>query len=92
MPVPVRHQTVLSPRTARRYMLGTELTDSLRRHIVWERQYKHSTANAVLKRRHQSNDIATLKQHPEPVFMEKKTDGENDNGSNRFNMDVDSGE
>jgi hypothetical protein len=69
-----------------------ELTDSLRRHIVWERQYKHSTANAVLKRTQKSNDIASLQQDPEPVFMmEKKTDGENGNGSIRFNMDVDSG-
>jgi hypothetical protein len=34
-------------------MLQTELTESLRKHLLWERQQKNATNNAVLKR-HQS--------------------------------------
>ncbi|TIC97526.1 Uncharacterized protein CH35J_006555 [Colletotrichum higginsianum] len=54
-------QNVMSPRTTRRKMLATELTESLRRNLLWERQQKSSTANAVLKRRHTSHDKANLK-------------------------------
>jgi hypothetical protein len=54
-------QAALSPRTTRRNMLATELTESLRRHLLWERQQKSSTSNAVLKRRHTSHDVASLK-------------------------------
>lgn len=65
------HQAALSPRTTRRNMLATELTESLRRHLLWERQHKSSTANAVLKRRHTSHDVANLKQYPEKSYMGK---------------------
>jgi hypothetical protein len=34
-----------SPRTTRRNMLATELTESLRRHLLWERQQKSATAS-----------------------------------------------
>lgn len=47
------HPPALSPRTTRRNMLQTELTESLRKHLLWERQQKNATNNAVLKR-HQS--------------------------------------
>ncbi len=40
-----------SPRTTRRNMLSTELTESLRKHILWERQVKRQTSNAILKRK-----------------------------------------
>lgn len=63
------HQMALSPRTTRRNMLATELTVSLRQHLLWERQQKSQTANAVLKRRHTSHDVANLKQYPEQVHM-----------------------
>ncbi|KAI5917372.1 hypothetical protein F4810DRAFT_48056 [Camillea tinctor] len=67
-----RHtQAALSPRTTRRNMLATELTESLRRQLLWERQQKTSTANAVLKRRHTSHDVANLKQYPEKAYMNK---------------------
>ncbi|KAK6083736.1 hypothetical protein SCUP234_03595 [Seiridium cupressi] len=66
------HQAALSPRTTRRNMLATELTESLRRHLLWERQHKSSTANAVLKRRHTSHDVANLKQYPEKSYMGKE--------------------
>ncbi|EXM14958.1 hypothetical protein V3481_019351 [Fusarium oxysporum f. sp. vasinfectum] len=67
-------QAALSPRTTRRNMLATELTESLRRHLLWERQQKSSTANAVLKRRHTSHDVANLKQYPEKPCMKKSED------------------
>lgn len=67
-------QATLSPRTTRRNMLATELTESLRRHLLWERQQKSSTANAVLKRRHTSHDVANLKQFPERACLKKSED------------------
>lgn len=63
------HQLALSPRTTRRNMLSTELTASLRRHLLWERQQKNQTAAAVLKRRHTAHDVANLKQYPEKVYL-----------------------
>ena len=58
------HPPALSPRTTRRNMLSTELTESLRKHLLWERQQKSTTANAVLKRRHTAHDMANLKNFP----------------------------
>ena len=63
------HQAALSPRTTRRQMLATELTPSLRRNLLWERQQKNQTASAVLKRRHTAHDVAHLKQYPERAHM-----------------------
>jgi len=60
----ISHQTMSSPKTTRRNMLATELTESLRRHLLWERSQKNATLNAVLKRRHTSHDVANLKQYP----------------------------
>jgi hypothetical protein len=70
----IQPQTALSPRTTRRNMLATELTESLRHHLLWERQQKSSTANAVLKRRHTSHDVANLKQYPEKPCLKKSED------------------
>jgi len=64
------HQAALSPKTTRRNMLATELTASLRRHLLWERQQKNQTAAAVLKRRHTAHDVANLKQYPEKAHMD----------------------
>ncbi|KAH0545217.1 hypothetical protein FGG08_000671 [Glutinoglossum americanum] len=58
------HPPTLSPRTTRRNMLATELTESLRRHLLWERQQKNTTASAVLKRRHTSHDVTNLQEYP----------------------------
>lgn len=55
-----------SPRTTRRNMLATELTESLRRHLLWERQQKSATANAFLKRRHTTHDVKNLQEYPGP--------------------------
>jgi hypothetical protein len=63
------HQLALSPKTTRRNMLANELTVSLRHQLLWERQQKTQTANAVLKRRHTAHDVANLKQYPEKVHI-----------------------
>ena len=56
-----------SPRTTRRNMLATELTESLRRHLLWERQQKSATANAFLKRRHTAHEnMANIQEYPGP--------------------------
>jgi hypothetical protein len=73
------HQAALSPKTTRRNMLQTELTASLRRHLLWERQQKNQTATAVLKRRHTAHDVSNLKQYPEKVHL--GTDDKDNYGS-----------
>lgn len=45
-----------SLRTTRRNVLTIELTNSLRNHLLGERQCKSSTVNVVLKRRHGMRD------------------------------------
>ncbi|GJC89519.1 uncharacterized protein ColLi_12357 [Colletotrichum liriopes] len=60
------------PLTNRRNMLATELTESLRRNLLWERKQKSSTANAMLKRRHTFHDVANLKQYPEKVCLKNE--------------------
>lgn len=64
--MPSYHQTAHSPRTTRRNMLATELTESLRRHLLWERQQKTTTVNAGFKRRHTAHDMANLQEYPGP--------------------------
>ncbi|PWY78274.1 DUF1752-domain-containing protein [Aspergillus heteromorphus CBS 117.55] len=63
---PTPQSVAHSPRTTRRNMLATELTESLRRHLLWERQQKSATANAFLKRRHTAHDMANLQEYPGP--------------------------
>lgn len=73
-PSQIHAQACLSPRTTRRHMLATELTESLRRNLLWERQQKTSTANAVLKRRHTSQDVANLQQFPNKACIKESED------------------
>ncbi|KAK3181733.1 hypothetical protein K4F52_006949 [Lecanicillium sp. MT-2017a] len=84
----VHAQAALSPRTTRRNMLATELTESLRRHLLWERQQKTSTANAVLKRRHTSHDVANLKQFPEKPCMKQDEDANASSWNQYFAKDA----
>ena len=49
---------VLSTRCTRRDMFAQELTGSLRRGLLWEREVKKSTINAVSKRRHTAHKIS----------------------------------
>ncbi|EMC99755.1 hypothetical protein BAUCODRAFT_30156 [Baudoinia panamericana UAMH 10762] len=62
-------QLALSPRTTRRNMLSTELTESLRKNLLWERQHRSTGNLAALKRRHTAQDMTKLKQLPEPVAL-----------------------
>ncbi|KAF2117421.1 hypothetical protein BDV96DRAFT_598322 [Lophiotrema nucula] len=55
------HPPMLSPRTTRRNMLQTELTQSLRQNLLWERQQKNSTTNAVNKRHQSAVSIPALR-------------------------------
>ncbi|KAF2472470.1 DUF1752-domain-containing protein [Lindgomyces ingoldianus] len=55
------HPPALSPRTTRRNMLQTELTQSLRQNLLWERQQKNATTNAVNKRQHSAVSIPALR-------------------------------
>jgi hypothetical protein len=80
-PTYINAQAAHSPRTNRRTMLATELTDSLRRGMIWERSQKSMTANAV-KRRHTSTDLVNLQQHPEKACMKN----EEDNDAERWNQ------
>lgn len=84
-------QAALSPRTTRRNMLATELTESLRRHLLWERQQKSSTANAVLKRRHTSHDVANLKQYPERACMKQSEDANANSWNQYFTKEANNG-
>jgi hypothetical protein len=75
-------QLALSPRTTRRNMLSTELTESLRKNLLWERQHRSTGNLAALKRRHTSNDVRNLRQHPEPAPVLS-----HQGGAPRFNND-----
>lgn len=66
----------LSPRTTRRNMLATELTESLRRDLLHER--------SQLKRRHTATNVANLKQYPQQAYMNK---GNNDINASSWNED-----
>lgn len=77
------HPMAHSPRTTRRNMLATELTESLRRHLLWERQQKSATANAFLKRRHTAHDMKNLQEYPGPKGPHKGV------GPNQSSADAD---
>ncbi|KAF5244001.1 hypothetical protein FANTH_7914 [Fusarium anthophilum] len=87
----IRPQAALSPRTTRRNMLATELTESLRRHLLWERQQKSSTANAVLKRRHTSENVGDLKQYPNRPCMKKSEDVNASSWNQYFSKEANNG-
>jgi len=79
-----QQQLALSPRTTRRNMLSTELTESLRKNLLWERQHKSSNNLAAMKRRHTSHDVKNLKQHPEPSPVVSMRDNDTKNYSNEY--------
>ncbi|KAK8038400.1 hypothetical protein PG994_015167 [Apiospora phragmitis] len=81
-----QRQSALSPQTTRRNMLHRELTESLRRQLLWERQQKTSTANAVLKRRHTSHDVARLKQYPKKAYMDKAEETKEEPNATSWNQ------
>lgn len=79
------HLPAHSPRTTRRNMLATELTESLRRHLLWERQQKSTTANAVFKRRHTAhNEMANLQEFPGPKIPQPFKEASKNNSWNHY--------
>ena len=70
-----------SPRTTRRHMLANEMTESLRKAVLFERQQKKSTASAVLKRRHTTMDLANLREYPEGEDSGRENSSWNDYSS-----------
>lgn len=78
------HPPTLSPRTTRRNMLATELTESLRKHLLWERQQKNTTATAVLKRRHTAADVTNLQDYPGAKKGPDSKDTSKNNSWNHF--------
>jgi hypothetical protein len=82
------HPPALSPRTTRRNMLSTELTESLRKHLLWDRQVNRSTTNAALKRRHTAQDMTKLKNFPgesQPApFIAPMKEPQNTNSWNNY--------
>lgn len=73
-----------SPRTTRRNMMSTELTESLRKNLLWERQQKNTTANAVFKRRHTAQNMANLKEYPVPAQLHDIRDMAKNNSWNHY--------
>jgi hypothetical protein len=55
-----------SPRTTRRNMLSTELTESLRKNLLWERQQKSQAANAAIKFQRNAKSMANLQARDGP--------------------------
>ncbi len=80
----MHYQTALSPRTARRNMLATELAESLRKNLLCERSQKTQTANAVLERRHTSHDVASLEQFPDKRFVKDRDVETNPNSWDQY--------
>ncbi|KTW30298.1 hypothetical protein T552_00773 [Pneumocystis carinii B80] len=66
-----QYPLVISPRTIRRNMFATELSESLRKNLLWERQQRALTPYATLKRRHTEFDVTKLNEFSD------KSDGEN---------------
>lgn len=78
----------LSPRTTRRNMLSTELTESLRKNLLWERQHRSTGNLAAMRKRAQPQPPpqpqAELKQRPEPARVLPPPNGLVKNYSNVY--------
>jgi hypothetical protein len=59
------HPHLDSPKTIRRNMRSIELSESLRKSLLWERRQTSTIATAFLKRRHTAQNIAHLQKYPD---------------------------
>lgn len=75
------HEAPHSPRTTRRNMLATELTESLRHHLLWERQQKSTTANASKRRHTAHTDMNKLQEYPGPKPAQASREAASKNNS-----------
>jgi uncharacterized protein DUF3295/uncharacterized protein DUF1752 len=66
-----------SPRTNRRKMLATELTGSLRKHLLWERQHRNP-AGKQLKNRSYRSEIRLNERGHQPYFGSSEGPRRND--------------
>lgn len=80
-----------SPRTTRRNMLSTELTESLRKNLLWERQQKNTTVNAFLRR--EARSMANLQNagqltgtQPQPQRPLREPSRTNNTNNDFFNV------
>ncbi|KAL6710305.1 hypothetical protein ACN47E_009251 [Coniothyrium glycines] len=55
------HPPPMSPKSTRQAMLRSELTGSLRQNLLWERQQKNATTNAVAKRQQSAVSLPALR-------------------------------
>ncbi|KAL8909467.1 MAG: hypothetical protein Q9207_000147 [Kuettlingeria erythrocarpa] len=78
------HPPALSPRSTRRGMLSKELSESLRKHLLWERQQRSTTANAVLKRRHTAFDLTQLQDQAGTEAEPHRIDGSRTSTWNKY--------
>lgn len=94
------HPPALSPRTTRRNMLQTELTQSLRQNLLWERQQKNATTNAVNKRAQSAVSMPALRRamttndlnaFPQQNFTKSTTFKDPTKNNNSFNDYFDQG-
>jgi len=76
------HPIAFSPKTTRRNMLASEMTESLRKAVLFERQQKKSTTSAVLKRRHTAHDVMNLKKYPGGEEEQGSKEGSRNNSWN----------
>ena len=70
-------QMAFSPKTTRRNMLATEMTESLRKNVLWERQQKKATTNAIIKRRHTAQTLTNLQTYPGEAEQAPKPESRN---------------
>ena len=70
-------QMAFSPKTTRRNMLATEMTESLRKNVLWERQQKKATTNAIIKRRHTAQTLTNLQNYPGETVQAPKHESRN---------------
>lgn len=70
-------QMAFSPKTTRRNMLATEMTESLRKNVLWERQQKKATTNAIIKRRHTAQNLMNLQDYPGEAGQVSSQDSRN---------------
>lgn len=82
-----------SPRTTRRNMLSTELTESLRKNLLWERQQKNTTINAFLKREAKSmanlqraGQMAAAQPQPHRALLHRDITKTNNSYNDYFNV------
>jgi hypothetical protein len=97
------HPPAMSPKTTRRTMLTTELSGSLRQNLLWERQQKNATTNAVAKRQQSAvnlpalrramttGDVKGLNTNEQQAQIRSTTFKDDDKPSSTYNQFFDSG-